>query len=208
MVEIAIEYPAAVNFWKKYFLFPDQQLHEKVEWEDFMRALVTELKIPYDATYFANLEQLCQPSKDITMGRFDKFVKWFGHFHDPVHGPAIIAQINRLFQASWFHGDIPSHAASQRLGAHPGPGTFLVRLSSSDPKLAPFTLSVTGDVHIRIERIEGGFKMLDGKYKDLFEIVERNPHMLTTPCPKDYNLQYRNSDTFPSGALTGSGERK
>ena len=66
-------------------------------------------------------------------------------------------------------------------------GTFLLRLSSTDPKTTPFTLSLTGNQHRRIKRVAEGYK-LQGKpkiYVDLLDLVTNcEDYKLLKPCPK------------------------
>lgn len=47
-----------------------------------------------------------------------------------------------------------------RLATHaqtPDDGTYLIRLSSTDPKVSPFTLSMSNNQHRRIRRLNGMF---------------------------------------------------
>jgi hypothetical protein len=68
-------------------------------------------------------------------------------------------------------------------------GTFLIRLSSTDPKVTPFTLSLTGNQHRRIKRVgDGTCYKLQGRpkvYTSLQDLVDNcEDYKLITPCPK------------------------
>jgi hypothetical protein len=138
------------------------------------------------------------------MERFDLFVKWFGQFFDPFAGPNIINEVIRLMDTSWFHGDITSEIANSRLSGKTS-GTFLIRLSHTDPKPFPFSLSLIENHHERIERVEGGVQLLGTIFPDLFELVKSYQQELTDACPKGYEARYGpTSTTVPKVQLDGA----
>jgi len=228
MVDCLIEFPAAGAFWKKHFLYPLKKLVENVEWQDFKVCLCSELNIDEAAAdsqkFFDHLQSLLLTNVEdlgqkmyVTMQRFDIVSKWFGRFYDPTVGLSIISEINKLMGQDWFHGDLPYEAANSRLGRQPD-GTFLIRLSSRDPKNAPFSLSLPKDYHYRIERVEGGLALLEHTFRDIYELREayRSTYMIT-PCPKLYSQAYvqaqrsadssgriRNSNYDSNGSFTST----
>jgi len=200
MVECMIENESARQLWKQYFLLPKQELVEQVTWSDFASCICQNLglKGPKDSneTLLSNLKNLLVTlprdtmgliKEVVTMERLDKVVKWFGKFFDPVVGLKVITEINTLATKSWFHWDISRDESISRLSMQEE-GTFLIRLSSTDPKVTPFTLSLTGNQHRRIKRVGSDGYKLQGRpkvYKTLQELVDQcEDYNLKTPCPK------------------------
>jgi len=193
-----IENENARQLWKKYFLLPKQELLEQISWHDFATCVGQNLGLK---TASEGSELLCNVKRllitlprdtmgvvneVVTMERLDKVVKWFGTFFDPVVGPAVNKEINTLASQNWFHWDISRDESTSRLSMQEE-GTFLIRLSSTDPKITPFTLSLTGNQHRRIKRVAEGYK-LQGKpkvYADLLDLVTNcEDYSLRKPCPK------------------------
>lgn len=199
MVECMIENENARQLWKKYFLLPKQELFEQISWPDFAACIGQNLGLKNandSADYLANVKRLLITlpqntmglvNEVVTMDRLDKTIKWFGKFFDPVEGPTVMKEINSLAGESWFHWDISRDESTARLAGHEE-GTFLLRLSSTDPRTTPFTLSLTGNQHRRIKRIPGGQYKLQGKhmiYSDLPSLVQLcSDYKLLKPCPK------------------------
>jgi len=198
MVECMIENESARQLWKKYFLLPKQELLDQVPWADFSVCVGANMGLKSAAEaaeLLSNAKRLLITlprdtmgliNEVVTMERFDKVIKWFGPFFDPVVGQRVTKEINTLAGQSWFHWDISRDEATSRLSMHEE-GTFLLRLSSTDPKITPFTLSLTGNQHRRIKRVTEGYK-LQGKpkiYADLLDLVENcEDYKLLKPCPK------------------------
>jgi hypothetical protein len=98
-----------------------------------------------------------------------------------------------IVQYSWYHGDISKEEAMERL-AKQEEGTFLIRLSSTDPKFSPFTLSMTNNQHRRIRRltieedgVAGGYQIQAKPtvYSTLTELAEKcADYNLRVACPK------------------------
>jgi len=209
MVDCVIENDHASQFWKKYFLEPSRNLDEKVEWYAFEECICREIQFePFEgSTFFEYLMPLLvadDPEREfVSMDRFYKIVKWFGPFFDVANGQNIIAGINELMRQSWFHGDISSIVANSLLGQKPE-GTFLIRFSSADPKVNPFTLSMVQAGHVRIERTNEGFKVQGKHYRSLPEFVESNKGILKYPCPKGYVENY--ASDAPGHTMTNSND--
>ncbi|EFA74566.1 SH2 domain-containing protein [Heterostelium album PN500] len=214
LVDCAIEFDEGRRYWKEHFLVPKQELQEEVEWIDFEKSLKSVLQTP-GLDYSALKELLVQQSHQtvqktkhvVTMERFDKVMKWFGSFFEPQIGAEIINNINKLSGKMWFHGDISREQATARL-LKESDGSFLIRLSSTEPKSCPFTLSMKNDQHRRIQLIDDnsstGFK-IQGKtavYNSLIELVEKcSDYPLTKACPKhgqeiEYHIISCSTDYF------------
>ncbi|EGC28777.1 hypothetical protein DICPUDRAFT_159737 [Dictyostelium purpureum] len=207
LIDCAIDLDDGRKFWKDYFLVPKQELQEEVEWADFEKTLKQIHKQPnFDYSPLKELlvqqsHQTVQKTKQVvTMDRFDKVAKWFGPFYDP--NTEIIENINKLSAKVWFHGDIGREQATSRLSKSPE-GSFLIRLSSTEPKTCPFTLSMKNNQHRRIQLIDEnnftGFK-IQGKtavYNSLIELVEKcNDYPLLVPCPKFTQENFNPYDPF------------
>jgi len=184
---------------KKYFLAPEQKLYERVSWLEFKRALHEEILELNDddleclkLVLVTSIDDIGKHMEFVTMERFDKVVKWFGPFYHPIRGAEVIKQISDLCKKDWFHGELTAPAASACIAQHSSiDGVFLVRLSSSDPKRAPFSITMSGDLHTRVEREgEDGFKIYDTYYPTLTALVDSYTHVLKNACPKHYKPNY------------------
>jgi len=194
IVDLVVESPAASDFWKRHFLEQTMLLQEKVEWSEFRASLIKDINIDMegDEIYpFLNCLKSLLVKKEngaevVSMGAFDKITKSFGAFFDPLQGVQTIKELNRLMEQSWFHGDLTFLEANSRL-ARQSEGSFLIRLSSSDPNKTPFTLSLPGDRHFRLERVGGGagYRVQNRVYSSLYDLVTTNSN-LKRPCPKEY----------------------
>jgi len=131
---------------------------------------------------------------------------------DPEEGPAIVDEVSELVNKPWFHGDISKEAAMDRLSKQEE-GTYLIRLSSTDPKASPFTLSMPSNQHRRIRRLnleEDGQKgyNIQGKptvYNTLVELAEKCvDYNLKTPCPKRDDTGYNPYDPYREVVLSHS----
>jgi len=199
MVECVIDDSSARHLWKQSFLLPKQELAEQVTWPDFATCICQNLGLKGSResheTLLSNLKSLLvslprdtigQVKETVTMDRFDRVIKWFGKFFDPLTGLSVITEINSLAAQNWFHWDISRDDSTSRL-AMQEEGTFLIRLGATDPKVTPFTLSLTGNQHRRVKRVESGYK-LQGKsrvYLSLQDLVDNcEDYKLRFPCPK------------------------
>lgn len=131
-------------------------------------------------------------SDTVTMERFGSVVAWLGTWDsdDGTH-LGIGRRARELCQQPWFHGDLTVADACDRLVPQ-GPGTFLLRFSSSEP--GSFTISrVDGAGTVRHHRItprsSNGtgkrFAVADTAYTTLAELVNdlRANLQLFVPCP-------------------------
>jgi SH2 domain len=88
---------------------------------------------------------------------------------------------------SWFHGDITGENANASL-SNKEHGTFLIRLSSTDPLNKPFTLSCNNR-NVHITRTTQGFVFQNEVYQSLDGLVQKHNSTLI-PCPKKCKLDY------------------
>jgi serine/threonine protein kinase len=209
LVDSAIDCDEGRDLWKRHYLLPKQELIEYVPWMEFDAVIRKYLK--RDDLNLENIRTLLvSAARDpifkgkevVTLDRFDKILKWFGVFFCPERGPKIIGVINELVTKSWFHGDITKEDAVERLSKQEE-GTFLIRLSSTDPRASPFTLSMTNNQHRRIICVEdeaGLGYAIQGKntvYNSLVELAEHcQDYNLLKACPKKPDSGYNPYDAY------------
>eukprot|EP01105_Mastigella_eilhardi_P025086 TRINITY_DN6714_c0_g1_i1.p1 TRINITY_DN6714_c0_g1~~TRINITY_DN6714_c0_g1_i1.p1 ORF type:complete len:685 (+),score=198.09 TRINITY_DN6714_c0_g1_i1:86-2056(+) len=164
MVESQIENAQARAFWQANFFNP---LQEVVSTDEFAGALRKALALDdsnaeaLDAFQdFIGVPQTASSIIDssvkvVSMQRFNQFFLWFGPFVCQGAGNAIFAEITELLGKDWFHGDLSRDASEIRL-MKKDEGTFLVRLSYSDERQTPFTISKVRKtpVHKRVQRLD------------------------------------------------------
>jgi len=149
MVEISIvnDNDAAV-MWRSHW---NGEL--SVSWNKFVTTFYSHFDFHFDERdeqYKCLKRVLCPDSQEetVTLDRFGNFLKWFG----PCKSKAgsILARLSNLLKYKWFHGDLTRENSETRLNEF-GKGTFLVRLSSTEPiERAPFTISKvhkTGEIN-------------------------------------------------------------
>eukprot|EP01106_Pelomyxa_sp_JSP_P010029 TRINITY_DN2702_c0_g4_i1.p2 TRINITY_DN2702_c0_g4~~TRINITY_DN2702_c0_g4_i1.p2 ORF type:complete len:190 (+),score=76.85 TRINITY_DN2702_c0_g4_i1:86-655(+) len=90
----------------------------------------------------------------VTMARLNLVQKWFGDFFTPAQTSVITEMVN-LQKEAWFMQDVSRLVADQYLASRED-GYFLVRLSSNNPQVEPFTISkrkAGATVHRRVGRL-------------------------------------------------------
>eukprot|EP01113_Clastostelium_recurvatum_P013999 TRINITY_DN1756_c0_g1_i3.p1 TRINITY_DN1756_c0_g1~~TRINITY_DN1756_c0_g1_i3.p1 ORF type:complete len:784 (+),score=234.68 TRINITY_DN1756_c0_g1_i3:77-2428(+) len=228
LVDCVIDSEAANTLWKTNFVLPKQELQEEIPWREFESVVRTAMGEGASRLTFEDIKALSvqastsgdplhQHNREVvTMERFDKTIKWFGEYFDSTMGPQILDTISQLTDKQWFHGDISKEDAITRLSKQDD-GTFLIRLSSTDPKSCPFTLSMTGNQHRRIRVVyEGedddkgsssnlshlprkGYK-IQGRshiYPTLFDLAENCvDYPLKFACPKSGSDGYNPYDPY------------
>jgi len=200
----------AMAFWSSHFAKPS--LRTEVPWNEFVYVLTNELGVPP-----AQLQQLfpiiCARESDlsrtvdfVSMRMLNYLSMWFGPFFLPHVGPPIIAQIGQLVQQPWFHWDLKNKEAADGRLLRRANGTFLIRVSYTDPAKKPFTLSYIADrtpEHVRIAFASPGkFTLTDPTTKEVFvfsslqefvaqQMSPKSALRLTNPCPREcYSTSY------------------
>jgi len=207
LVDCVIVMPHAAKFWKIKFL--QREDFERVELPVFRNALKEELG-NYEDSFFFYIENYLvkevnvggKDTKVVTMEKFDLVTKWFGPFYMSEPGAAIISEINSLARQPWFHGDISSEKTGNCLSGKPR-GTFLVRLSFTDPLNFPFTLSLPKNVNMRMQRTPEGLIVQKEVYPSLEYFVQKNSNQLTHACPKVYEVRYPYDAPPPPALYSG-----
>jgi len=152
IVDVAIKDALGRQFWKNNFLGK-----EEVKWSAFAKAFDDFLALPDDDelppadAHRVNLNLRClkailveKPVKgpggrqgtleglNVSIESFGDLLEWVGPITDPATTPinkTVLDTIRELMEHPWFHGDVDTQTAQDRLSGRPG-GTFLVRFSS------------------------------------------------------------------------------
>lgn len=187
MVDITLNDRDAKKLWMTNF-----QGKEQVSWEDFKYALCDRLGIndpEPDNIQFKCLEAvLAEKPKDIiskdsvvNLELFGKVIAWFGPLS------TLLYKVESVLSQRWFHGDLLTSEAEDRLNGQPK-GTFLIRFSTSSPGC--FTISSINKnkklTHQRVTHVPGrGFTFWDTHYEDLRALIkgERKKQFFVQPCP-------------------------
>jgi len=157
MVDASVPDLAGANFWKAYF--PGQLA---VPWTKFAPAFFKELKESSDSKRpeFKCLRKLLtkgnEPDEklEVLLETFGLMVKWFGPL--TYQGGTILSRMKGTMANAWFHGDLERIGCESLLsGFGDKPGTFLVRLSTTEPiDKNPFTISkVTREGSVSHQRV-------------------------------------------------------
>jgi hypothetical protein len=194
-------------FWAKQFAQP--ALRTEIPWKEFA-ALIVDSALASPAQVQRLMPVLCAKVMEhsvvtgsVSMRMFDLCALWWGPFFLPDVGPPIISEIGDLLAQSWFHWDICKKEASDARLLRRQNGTFLVRVSFTDPAQSPFTLGLVRNdqpTNFRIVRIPGpnyrfciaipGTSSNCVKFNSLSEFVESqmalgSPFGFTEICPRN-----------------------
>jgi len=129
------------------------------------------------------------PGETVTINQFGDFLIWFGPFNH-----TILDRLVALLKEPWFFGDISKDEAEAKLSDFEKKGTFLIRLSTNDPRSEPFTLSLIRKqiMHLRIKKTPDGLRILFKKASKTVKVNEpdlssllktiKTPLALGKPC--------------------------
>ncbi|KAL6056545.1 Dual specificity protein kinase [Balamuthia mandrillaris] len=205
IVDLAVEDKGARKFWKKHFLGKEKASFDAFLLQ-FCRAFKRELpkNIESDSKLLCLKAVLAEEGKGISgdglhvsLETFGRMCGWFGPFiqnnsfeatekSSESNEAFFLNNIKRTVQAPWFHGDIASKEAEEKLQLCK-PGAFLIRFSSQP---GCFTISsITKKrkiVHQRIMYNPGkGFTFWENRYSSLSNLIkaEKVKQHWKTPCP-------------------------
>lgn len=165
IVEAAIVDSRGREFWKRYFL-----TENTVPWDNFVDSFCDWFKIPTRATVekgtIPHLNLKClkailadvpkteghgaqgvDPDHVVSLEKFGRILDYFGPLQD-----GILDTIREMLQQRWFHGELDTVDAAERLNGQP-PGSFLVRFSTTNPGCYTIS-SVATDGLIRHQRVQ------------------------------------------------------
>eukprot|EP01125_Pyxidicula_operculata_P006709 TRINITY_DN2307_c0_g1_i1.p1 TRINITY_DN2307_c0_g1~~TRINITY_DN2307_c0_g1_i1.p1 ORF type:complete len:552 (+),score=125.92 TRINITY_DN2307_c0_g1_i1:59-1714(+) len=152
---------SGAKFWKKHYggevvensMVSD--LKVATPFQKFAEALYKKmgLRVPQspdtNPKYLCLKAMACDPAYNITptvtIERFSLVTKWFGRIGAVSEQTNILDEIYKIMECNWFHGDISKEEAVILLSGDEKKrkkGTFLVRLSTSEPvQQNPFTIT-------------------------------------------------------------------
>jgi len=165
IVEAAITDARGREFWKRYFL-----TENTVPWDNFVDSFCDWFKIPTRATVekgtIPHLNLKClkavlaevpkteghgahgvDPDHVVPLEKFGRILEFFGPLQE-----GILDSIREMLQQRWFHGELDTVDAAERLNGQP-PGSFLIRFSTTN--VGCYTISsVATDGTIRHQRVQ------------------------------------------------------
>jgi len=202
IAELAVPDAAARAWWTSSF----GGAVETVPWRDFLNAyasatgLVPKGVLAHDALVFAPatlpagaetalrcFKALLADEKElVSITKFGSVLAWFGDFARS--GRLVPFRVRDVAQQPWFHGDVGTSDAEERLAEKPQ-GTFLIRFSTSEP--GAFTISKVSPfgaiTHQRVQHPPGEpeYTVNGSTYTSIEELIEseREPLNLIQPCP-------------------------
>jgi len=115
------------------------------------------------------------PGDNVTVNQFGDFLVWFGPYNNTV-----LDRLVELLKEPWFFGNISREEAEAKLSDFEKKGTFLIRLSTNDPRVDPFTLSLIRKqiMHLRIKKTPQGLRILFKKASKTIKVTEPDLHTL------------------------------
>eukprot|EP01130_Rhizamoeba_saxonica_P014324 TRINITY_DN6250_c0_g1_i1.p1 TRINITY_DN6250_c0_g1~~TRINITY_DN6250_c0_g1_i1.p1 ORF type:complete len:590 (+),score=134.55 TRINITY_DN6250_c0_g1_i1:54-1823(+) len=185
--------PCGRLFWKKHFIHNQtNDLEELVQWDDFKEILKDEIGLMnYDLIDKIKEFVLKKNKKNlfvedvVSMESFNLALAWFGPFVNAKYGNRILFLVDLIQKKGWFHGAISKTKANSRLEGDSRIGSYLIRLSSTDPLNYPLTLSIVSEnrsiMHWRISQHNPGkanqrygisFKGKKVKFNTLYELID------------------------------------
>lgn len=236
IIDCAIRDPHANLFWKERFLSKDD-----VPWPQFINLFgefiglttpgslpivhlmsinhikLRETTIPLDLRCFKAVllptssnssSFIDSDDAEVNIERFGQVCDWFGPIKSNI---SILERVRETLKLGWFHGDIDTAEAENRLVGKE-PGTFLVRFSTSAPgAFAVSKVSAQGLIlHQRISRARDDlgnswFCIQNQRFSSLVDLIFncQESHLLLTPCTgsRYYNLFNINAQLPQSGYI-------
>eukprot|EP01117_Protostelium_nocturnum_P003488 TRINITY_DN1454_c0_g1_i1.p1 TRINITY_DN1454_c0_g1~~TRINITY_DN1454_c0_g1_i1.p1 ORF type:complete len:539 (+),score=132.21 TRINITY_DN1454_c0_g1_i1:174-1790(+) len=195
IVDCAIRDERGNSFWKANFL-----KREDIAWLEFLDKFIPYVGLADDHQRDNNIRALrallVESKKDdgieiVSIEQFGKVLDWFAigntaEERDPRQTETIFDRVRELLSKSWFHGEISTQEANQKLNALPVAGAYLVRFSSTHP--GSYTISSMpnqgGPVkHQRVSYVPGQGFVLNGVTRQSLEEVIGDSDTLMIPCP-------------------------
>eukprot|EP01121_Diplochlamys_sp_Union-15-3_P015711 TRINITY_DN5240_c0_g1_i2.p1 TRINITY_DN5240_c0_g1~~TRINITY_DN5240_c0_g1_i2.p1 ORF type:complete len:332 (-),score=55.29 TRINITY_DN5240_c0_g1_i2:32-1027(-) len=209
VIQCSISDPDGQDLWISNFLGKLE-----VPFSKFVKVLFQHLKVSApqssDVSYKC-LAALLATKKDedefTSLEKFGLFLKWFGPMIEPkAKGCPIIDRMLATANNRWFHGDISKQESESRLATQKK-GTFLVRLSTTEPERTPFTITKVNKKgainHQRVYSNAKGYyvhiqnKGTSKKYEEpgsISALIKKvsNPLFLKTDCPgSKFNIFFK-----------------
>jgi hypothetical protein len=142
----------------------------------------------------------------VRLERFGQVCDWFGPLKSNF---SILERVRNVLRCGWFHGDISTQEAENRLMTKEV-GTFLVRFSTSAP--GAFTISkvsINGQIHhqriskIRDESDQDWFVIGNARSDSLIDLVNESKQslLLLIPCTGSKYFSLFTVQQEPSGYI-------
>mmetsp|Transcript_17936 Transcript_17936/g.50540 ORF Transcript_17936/g.50540 Transcript_17936/m.50540 type:complete len:529 (+) Transcript_17936:60-1646(+) len=195
LVDLAIRSRQGRKFWKKKKFFGKEEVGWKTFEKELRSTLQRQEKDPHNDVALKCLRAVLADDPKKKLGKekvvvnilkFGKILDWFGPFEEDSNDEDFLDRLENMLRMKWFHGDISTPKATDRLNGLET-GTFLVRFSSSAPGC--YTISSVDKkgrvVHQRITYTpKKGFEFWNNHYDTLQNLIagEKKQHNLLTPC--------------------------
>eukprot|EP00009_Paramoeba_aestuarina_P002419 CAMPEP_0201508716 /NCGR_PEP_ID=MMETSP0161_2-20130828/1986_1 /ASSEMBLY_ACC=CAM_ASM_000251 /TAXON_ID=180227 /ORGANISM="Neoparamoeba aestuarina, Strain SoJaBio B1-5/56/2" /LENGTH=515 /DNA_ID=CAMNT_0047903459 /DNA_START=93 /DNA_END=1640 /DNA_ORIENTATION=- len=194
LIDEAIRSKTGRKLWRKKRFIGN----EEVAWKVFEKELKIMLKrdSPVDDIKFKCLKEVlaADPKKKlgknkevVNMVKYGNILDWFGPFERDDQGLDFLDRLEDMLKKKWFHGDISTPKATDRLSGQE-PGTFLIRFSSSAPGCYTIS-SVDNNGRVLHQRVtytpKKGFEFWSKTYDTLKTLIrkEKKHHHFLRPCP-------------------------
>ncbi|ELP90668.1 tyrosine protein kinase, putative [Entamoeba invadens IP1] len=158
VVDSTMKSKDAIAFWRKNYTDGEVPMYE-IPYEDMLEAIPTFPQSSTEAEAIAEEIAKYFPAEGtVSAVDFDTVVNWFGPFFGE---QAIFDEMLKIAQAQYFAGLIDKKVAEGRLSGKVD-GTYLVRMSTTDPIKSPFTITRNANGSSKHHRIERkSYKMSD-----------------------------------------------
>lgn len=190
----------SINTWAKSFRTIVREAQSSAHYKvNLLERRLSALSYSASNVYLALLVTKSEDDSEVvTIERFGQFLAWFGPLSkNALYSTTFLDRMKSVVLKPWFHGDITKGEAENALATWQQPGSYLVRVSRTDPFGSPFTISLLTDsrsvLHMRVFRagdtfvtqaqINGQMVRLEatGSVEHLVWTVAQSMG-LTTPC--------------------------
>jgi hypothetical protein len=194
LIDEAIRSKTGRKLWRKKRLIGN----EEVAWKVFEKELKAMLKrdSPNDEIKFKCLKevlatapkkQLGKSKEVVNILKYGNILDWFGPFEQDADGLDFLDRLEDMLKKKWFHGNISTQNATDRLSGQEA-GTFLIRFSSSAPGCYTIS-SVDNNLRVLHQRVtytqKKGFEFWSKSYETLKVLIrkEKKHHLFLKACP-------------------------
>ncbi|EDR28602.1 serine/threonine protein kinase, putative [Entamoeba dispar SAW760] len=186
---------SASAWWKKYFSYKGNDIETTVPVSDFIAALKETHGIKDFDQYIA--EQVLSDNNEVSTTFFGHLIHLFGVFYK---SKDVFKSMIETIQSDWFFNTFTKDQSQAQLEGRVD-GTFLIRISTTDPKY-PFTLTKRTNgktTHSRIECVSPSKDKIKfilssktkvyeaSSLKELVDVMRKN-NFVKEACPREEKL--------------------